>query len=51
MMDEHGQKPNAPATTASTKKPANSDGLPPGSLERAFERARSRLAYASDQEA
>jgi len=51
MLDERGQKPAASApATASAKKPANADGLPPGSLERAFERARSRLAYASDQE-
>jgi hypothetical protein len=33
------------------KKPANAGALPPGALENAFERARARLAYASEGEA
>jgi hypothetical protein len=43
MIDDHGSKPAAPSQVA-TKKPANADGLPPGALESAFERARDRLA-------
>jgi hypothetical protein len=36
----------APAVAAVGKKPANSDSLPPGALESAYERARARLAMA-----
>ena len=41
--DRDAKKPAAP-TVATGKKPANADGLPPGALESAFERARERLA-------
>lgn len=40
-QDHHG----APAT----KKPANADGLPPGALEGAFERARRRMALTAGE--
>jgi hypothetical protein len=46
MIDDRDRK-TAPA--APPKKPANSDGLPAGALESAFERARSRLALATDE--
>ena len=36
-------------TVAVAKKPANADGLPPGALENAFERARERLAISSGE--
>lgn len=49
MLIDDRQKPTAPATVA-TKKPANSDELPPGALESAFERARERLALVSSDE-
>ena len=48
MEDHHGAKPAATPTTATAKKPANAASLPPGALENAFERARARLAYASE---
>jgi hypothetical protein len=52
MMIDDRQKPAAAAPTVATKKPANADGLPPGALENAFERARERLALvAGEQEA
>lgn len=38
-----------PATPEPEKKPANAGELPSGSLENAFERAKSRLAIASDE--
>ena len=44
MIDDRGRA-SAPAPA---KKPANSDGLPAGALESAFERARERLALATD---
>ena len=44
-IDDHDKKP------ATAKKPANSDELPPGALESAFERARERLALASGEPA
>ena len=45
MIDDRERKtvPLAPV-----KKPANTDGLPAGALEAAFERARERLALATD---
>ena len=46
VIDDRDRKP---ATTVAVKKPANSDGLPPGALENAFERARERLAIASGE--
>jgi hypothetical protein len=42
MIDDRDDKP-----AQSTKKPKNADGLPPGALESAFERARSRLQLAT----
>jgi hypothetical protein len=45
VIDDRGKKPT-PAPAA--KKPANADELPPGALENAFERARTRLALSSD---
>jgi hypothetical protein len=43
MMDEHTQKQPAPQV-ATAKKPANADAIPPGSIERALDRARRRIA-------
>jgi hypothetical protein len=52
MIDDHNAKQAAPAHVATAKKPSNADGLPPGALENAFERARERLAlHAGEQEA
>jgi hypothetical protein len=47
MIDDRDRKTAPPVTTA--KKPSNADGLPPAALEAAFERARSRLALATDE--
>jgi hypothetical protein len=45
MMDEHSTKHAAPTVaTATAKKPSNADGVPAGSIERALERARARIA-------
>jgi len=46
MLIDDRDKPAAPAP----KKPSNSDELPPGALESAFERARERLALVSQEE-
>ncbi len=43
MMDEHTQKQAAPQV-ATAKKPANADAIPAGSVERALDRARRRIA-------
>jgi hypothetical protein len=52
MIDDHSAKQAAPTQVATAKKPSNADGLPPGALENAFERARERLAlHAGEQEA
>src|SRR4051794_708199 len=55
MIDDHSAKHPASASVAqvaTAKKPSNADGLPPGALEGAFERARERLAlHAGEQEA
>jgi hypothetical protein len=45
LIDDRDHKA-APAVPV--KKPSNSDGLPEGALEAAFERARHRLALATD---
>lgn len=47
LIDDRGSKvaPKAPV-----KKPSNSDELPPGALESAFERARTRLALSNSEE-
>lgn len=50
MIDDHQQKQQAPQIATAGKKPANADGLPPGALENAFERARERLAVAGGYE-
>jgi hypothetical protein len=45
MMDEHSTKKAATqVATAPAKKPSNADGIPPGSVERALDRARARIA-------
>lgn len=49
MIDDHGSKHPAAASVATGKKPSNSDGLPPGALEHAFERARDRLALVASE--
>ncbi|HEX7841475.1 MAG TPA: hypothetical protein VF469_28575 [Kofleriaceae bacterium] len=45
-VDDHAQGKPAEKLASNTppKKPANADGLPPGALEAAYERARRRLA-------
>jgi len=45
-VDDHAQSkpPEKAASNTAQKKPANADGLPPGALEAAYERARRRLA-------
>ena len=49
MIDDRDRK-TAPPTTTAAKKPSNAgDGLPDGALEAAFERARTRLALATDE--
>lgn len=48
MMEDHDAK-KPPSKTDSGKKPSNSDELPPGALESAFERARHRLALATGE--
>src|SRR4051812_34748724 len=51
MIDDHSSRPAPAAQVTTAKKPANGDGLPPGALENAFERARERLALvAGDHE-
>jgi hypothetical protein len=47
VIDDRDKKPAT--TTVAVKKPANADGLPPGALESAFERARERLAIGSGE--
>jgi hypothetical protein len=44
MIDEHDK----PAQVAAAQKRANADGLPPGALESAFERARARMLVAAE---
>ncbi|MBV8758676.1 MAG: hypothetical protein JO257_15425 [Deltaproteobacteria bacterium] len=45
MMDEHSTKqPTPQVATATAKKPSNADDVPAGSIERALERARARIA-------
>ena len=48
MLIDDRDKPAT--TTVATKKPSNTDELPPGALESAFERARERLALVSAEE-
>jgi hypothetical protein len=47
MMIDDRDRTSAPQV-ATAKKPSNTDGLPAGALEAAFERARHRLALATD---
>jgi hypothetical protein len=52
MIDDHNAKHPTTTQVATAKKPSNADGLPPGALENAFERARERLVlHAGDPEA
>jgi hypothetical protein len=46
LIDDRDRKPSAPTTA---KKPSNADDLPPGALENALERARTRLALATSE--
>lgn len=52
LIDDHETKQPVVkvASAATVKKLANSDGLPPGALESAFERARERLTLVGGQE-
>jgi hypothetical protein len=45
VIDDRDKKPAA----TPAKKPANADGLPPGALESAFERARERMMLATGE--
>ena len=47
VIDDRGRKSREPAGTV--KKPSNADALPPGALEAALERARSRLALEANE--
>lgn len=49
LIDDRDHAKPVVATVATSKKPANSDGLPPGALENAFERARERLALVAGE--
>src|SRR4051794_16634362 len=49
LIDDREHAKPVVATVATAKKPANSDGLPPGALENAFERARERLALVAGE--
>ncbi len=50
MIDDRDQKKTgAPTAPAPAKKQSNAGELPPGSLENAFERAKTRLAMASGE--
>ena len=51
MMDERDHKASAATaqTAAVAKKPANAGELPPGSLENAFERAKTRLSISAGE--
>jgi hypothetical protein len=44
LLDDHEKEGEKPGT-----KRANADGLPPGALESAFERARARMAVMTDE--
>jgi hypothetical protein len=48
MIDDHNAKQTA-TQVAVAKKPSNADGLPPGALENAFERARDRLVLSAGE--
>ncbi|MFT3693836.1 MAG: hypothetical protein QM831_11885 [Kofleriaceae bacterium] len=48
LLDD--QHRSAAPKVATAAKPSNADGLPPGALENAFERARERLALATGEE-
>lgn len=48
LDDQHAKA--APPKVAVAGKPANADGLPPGALENAFERARERLALSTGEQ-
>jgi hypothetical protein len=47
LLDDRERK--APVAAVAVKKPANGEGLPPGALESAFERARARLSLATGE--
>ena len=51
MMDERDHKASAATAQAApvAKKPANAGELPPGSLENAFERAKTRLSISAGE--
>jgi hypothetical protein len=55
MLDDAAQIKRAAqqvaSNTAPSKKPANAEGLPPGALEAAYERARRRMALMHQPEA
>ncbi len=53
LIDDHDHKKATAAVVAqaqAAKKPSNADALPPGSLESAFNRARSQLALVGGDE-
>ncbi len=50
LIDDRDRKAPAPTPSPRTKKQSNSDELPAGALENAFERAKVRLAMASGEQ-
>ena len=48
--DRSHSKPAAPTVATAVKKPANADGMPPGALEAAYERAQQRFALVDGEQ-
>ena len=50
MLDDRGHKATTAPPAQPAKKQSNAGELPPGSLENAFERAKTRLAISADEQ-